>query len=69
MKDLHPLQEAVANFLQKHPGAERFLADNLKVSIPTLKRWKVGKNLPQPFITKAVLKHLKRLRVPPHPKG
>lgn len=36
------------------------LADDIEVSISTIKRWKVGKNLPHKFVRKSVLIYLQR---------
>lgn len=57
---LNEVQTLVNDFLTKHPGKESELADGLLVSIPTIKRWGRGTNLPSPLIARAVVAYLKQ---------
>lgn len=35
------LQKLINEFLSSNPGGEYFLADELKVSLPTIERWRI----------------------------
>ena len=55
------LQKLINEFLSSNPGGEYFLADELKVSLPTIERWRKGKNLPYESVVKPIIEHLKNL--------
>jgi len=64
------LQRLVNKYITDNPGKEGALADVLKVSRPTVDRWREGKNLPQPLTTRAIVTILTHLLViEPHPQG
>ena len=48
-------------FLDRFPGYTGELADNLKVSKPTIRQWLEGRNLPHTKVAESVVKHLKKL--------
>ena len=54
------LQDLLCSFLKNNPEKIRGLADELLVSLPTLKRWANGKNFPNLKICPAIIKHLKK---------
>jgi hypothetical protein len=54
------LQTLLNIYLGIRPGSEGQLANNLLVSIPTVKRWSRGKNLPHKEIAKRVMEFLER---------
>jgi len=47
--------------LDRHPQYIGELADELRVSKPTIKRWVNGRNLPHPKITEPIIKRLEEL--------
>ncbi len=54
------LQNLLKNYLIKNPGGEPQLSEKFLVSIPTIKRWIKGENLPATVIAKQLVKHLKK---------
>ena len=60
MEPIHiELQNLLKAFLSKNPDSERRLADELNVSLTTIKLWKTGKNLPHPIIAETIVKKLR----------
>lgn len=59
MKDISgiqlELQQRLQDYLVRNPGEESNLSETLAVSIPTIKRWKEGKNLPHPVIAEKIV--------------
>ena len=53
------LQKALKLYLANNPGSERELADELRVSIDTLKLWLKGTNLPHLEIARVIIDYLK----------
>jgi hypothetical protein len=62
MEDIQQeVQRRVNDYLTAHPGKEVNLADTLNVSVPTVRRWKEGKNLPHARMANSVVNYLKGL--------
>lgn len=55
----NPLQQALADYFQKHPNTERQLADELRISHPTMMRWKNGRSRPHRAIEDQTIEHIK----------
>lgn len=53
------LQNLLKAFLVKNPNSECKLADELNVSLTTIKLWKIGRNLPHPNMAGEIVKTLK----------
>lgn len=53
--------DLVRTYLSNNPGGECQLAEELDVSIPTIKRWANGENLPHPIIAQPLVEKLKKL--------
>ncbi|MBI2450558.1 MAG: hypothetical protein HYV47_03425 [Candidatus Nealsonbacteria bacterium] len=61
MKDIRiELRNLLNTFLTNHPGSEPELARELRVSVPTIKRWAKGESAPHPFGCKPVIEYLKK---------
>lgn len=61
------LQAALKSYLEKHPDQERFLADQIGVSLPTILRWLEGENLPHDNVIENIVSNLSALeeKAPP----
>ena len=53
------LQELLNTFLSRYPDNTRELADEFSVSLPTLERWREGKNLPHQAMAEPIVERLK----------
>lgn len=53
------LQNLINEYLKKEISNEHVLANRLNVSIPTLQRWREGKNLPATAIAQTLVSYLK----------
>ncbi len=62
MKDIKiELQNLLNTFLSNNPGSERQLAEELDVSIPTIRRWQNGETSPHPAMAELVIARLKSI--------
>ena len=49
------LQGLLKKYLETHPNTEQELAEMIQVSIPTIKRWVEGRNLPHLVMARAII--------------
>jgi len=55
------LQNLLNDYLSKNPDNKQKLFNELLISLPTLKRWSEGKNLPHDAMAKPIIEYLKKL--------
>ena len=48
-------QEIIQNFLNDSPDHRKILSDGLLISLPTVDRWKEGRNLPHGMLRPNIL--------------